>query len=53
MTALIVFCSRLRSGLLLDRLGTHTRLTPTAFARALMSTVDVGKLPVLYIAELF
>ena len=28
------FCSRLRSGLLLERLGTHTRLTPIAFAAA-------------------
>ena len=28
------FCSRLRSGLLLDRLGTHTRLMPIAFAAA-------------------
>jgi hypothetical protein len=28
------FCSRLRWGLLLDRLGMHTRLTPIAFAAA-------------------
>ena len=28
------FCSRLRSMLLLDRLGIHTRLTPMAFAAA-------------------
>ena len=28
------FCLRLRSGLLLDRLGTHTHLTPIAFAAA-------------------
>src|SRR6266566_8293729 len=28
------FCSRLRSMLLLDRLGMHTRLTPMAFAAA-------------------
>jgi hypothetical protein len=27
-----LFCSRLRSGLLVDRLGMHTRLTPLAFA---------------------
>src|SRR6266853_1169922 len=26
------FCSRLRSGLLVERLGMHTRLTPLAFA---------------------
>src|ERR1700758_4302551 len=28
------FCSRLRSGLLVERLGTQTRLTPLAFAAA-------------------
>src|SRR5215471_19821772 len=29
-----LLCSRLRSGLLLERLGMHTRLTPIAFAAA-------------------
>src|SRR5215471_13977494 len=28
------FCSRLRSGLLVERFGTHTRLTPLALAAA-------------------
>ena len=28
------FCSRLRSGLLVERLGMHTRLTPLVFAAA-------------------
>jgi hypothetical protein len=31
------FCSRLRSGLLVERLGTQTRLTPLALAAAALS----------------